>query len=261
MNSREAYATDLTDAQWNIVEPLLPVAKTGRPRLVSLREVLNTIFYLLRTGCAWRLLPHDLVKWPVAYYYFRRWQKGGTWSGVNAALSQQLRVQEGKQPTPSAAILDSQSVKSTPVPGARGYDAGKKINGRKRHILVDTLGLIWAVVVHTADVQDRQGAKTVLAKIRDRMPRLRLVWADGGYTGQLLNWVSSQFTWTLVIVKRSDQAQGFTLLPRRWIVERTFGWLTRYRRLSKEYEQLTSVSESMIYATMIHLMLRRLRRS
>ena len=258
MNSRQAYATDLTDPQWEIVKPLLPVAKTGRPRTVALREVLNAIFYFLRTGCAWRLLPHDLLKWPVVYYYFRYWQKNGTWSRINESLSQQVRIKEGKEPTPSAAIIDSQSVKCTQVPGSRGFDAGKKVNGRKRHILVDTLGLIWCIVVHTADVQDRQGAKSVFAKILHRMPRLHIVWADGGYAGQLLTWVSSLFQWSLAIVKRSDQTKGFEILSHRWIVERTFGWFARYRRLSKDYEQLSSVSESMVYASMIHLMLRKL---
>lgn len=258
MNSRPSYATDLTDTQWNLIEPLIPVSRTGRPRTVSLREVLNAIFYIVRAGCAWKLMPHDLVHWSVAYYYFRRWQKSGVWSALNEAFCQQVRLSVGKAPTPSAAALDSQSVKSAPIPGRRGYDAGKKIQGRKRHILVDTLGLLWCVVVHTADVQDRQGAKTVIAKIRHRLPRLRLVWADGGYAGQLVSWVARLFDWSLEIVKRPDDLKGFEVLPHRWVVERTFGWLIRYRRHSKDYEQLPSVSEAMIYTAMIHLMLRRL---
>jgi putative transposase len=169
-------------------------------------------------------------------------------------------VAAGREPEPSAAVIDSQSVKTTETPGVRGYDAGKKVNGRKRHLLVDTLGLVLMVVVHAANIQDRDGARLLLEKARGRFPRLRLIWADGGYTGKLVDWVKTLCLWVLEIVKRSDDVKGFQVLPHRWVVERTFGWLGRYRRLSKDYEGLPESSEAMIYIAMIHLMVRRLGR-
>jgi putative transposase len=206
------------------------------------------------------MLPHDLPPWKTVYHYFRLWRQDGTWERINAALRQEVREAEGRDPEPSAAILDSQSVKTTETPGIRGYDAGKKVNGRKRHILVDTLGLLLMVVVHAANVQDRDGARLVLERAKGRFPRLQLIWADGGYTGKLVEWVKSVCRWVLEIVKRSDDGKGFQVLPRRWVVERTFGWLGRYRRLSKDYEGLPESSEAMIYIAMIHLMVRRLTR-
>jgi putative transposase len=227
-------------------------------RTVDMREVINGIFYELRSGCAWRMLPHDLPPRQTVYHYFRQWQGDGTWERMNEALRTQLREADGRQAEPSAAIIDSQSVKTTNVKGIRGYDAGKKVKGRKRHILVDTMGLLLIVLVHAANIQDRDGAKLVFNKAKQYFSRLRLIWADGGYAGKLIAWVLNNHNWVLEIVKRSDDVKGFQVLPRRWVVERTFAWLSFCRRLSKDYEVLPETSEAMIYAAMVHLMVRRL---
>lgn len=262
VESRKPYPTDLTAEQWELLEPLLPATKTfGRPPKHSRRDIVSAIFYQLRGGAAWRMMPHDLPPWPTVYHYFRHWRISGVWQQIHDRLRGDVREAEGREREPSAAIIDSQSVKTTERGGVHGYDAGKKVNGRKRHILVDTLGLVWLVVVTAASVQDRDGARTLLQALAEGMRRLELIWADGGYSGTLVDWAAALRKWgklKLELVKRSAQGKGFQRLPHRWIVERTFGWLNRWRRLSKDYEYLTDTSETVIRVVMIHLMVRRL---
>ena len=262
--NRQPYPTDLSDAEWHRLAPLVPRPKAGgRPPKYARREIVNAILYVVRSGCAWRLLPHDFPSWRIVYHYFRHWKQTGVWKRIHLRLRKWLRRANGRQLQASAAILDSQSVKTTERGGDHGYDAGKKINGRKRHILVDTLGLLMVVAVTAASTQDRDGARQLLEVLAHRFTRLRLIWADSSYAGELIEWVRHLRECRRVkleIVRRSDAAKGFVVLPKRWIVERTFGWLNRCRRLSKDYEYLTSTSEAMIHVAMINLMVRRLAR-
>lgn len=255
---RKPYPTDLTDEQWQLVEPLIPKAKPGgRPREVDIREVMNAIIYVLRAGGAWRLLPHDFPPWPTVWTYYRNWRRDGTWKRIHGHLRAKLRKAKGRDESPSAGVIDTQTVKAAENKGPRGYDPAKQIVGRKRHLVVDTEGLVWAVEVQTADTQDRDGAKSVLERLKGVVPRLKKLWGDFAYTS-IVEWVKRTFGWILEIVTKDREAKGFQVQPHRWIIERTFGWLIRYRRLARDYEDLPETSEALIYIAMTNLMLHRL---
>jgi putative transposase len=259
---RQPYPTDLKDNEWEVLAELMPgTARTGRPRKHSYREIINAIFYVLSNGIKWRAMPHDFPPWSTVYGYFRRWRTQGHWLLWNTTLRQRLRKKLGRQAEPSAAIVDSQSIKTAEGGDGRGYDANKRCLGRKRHILVDTLGLLLTVLVTGANVQDRDAAKQLLSSFYGaffQSFRLQRIWADAGYQGVLISWTYAAFAWTLDIVRRKEQQVGFEVLPKRWTVERTFSWFIRNRRLSRDYERLPQTSEAWIYIAMIRLMSRRL---
>ena len=288
------YPSDLTDAEWHYIEPLLPTPKaTGRPRKWDLRLVMNALFYLIRSGCPWRMLPREFPPWPTVHDFYRRLRLDGTWEQIHTQIRQMVRKAAGRKETPSGAVLDSQSIKTTDKGGpARGntigFDGHKRVKGRKRHLLVDTQGLVLKVHNTGANQAERTGARHMLAPLASQFPRLRIVWADQGYSGLLEAWVQEKLGWHLEIVKRvtpgalreqawatarerqkqgasvvemwagSKMSRGVDILPRRWVVERTFAWLTKCRRLAKDYEFLPQSGETMIYLRMIQLMIKRL---
>ena len=260
---RKAYPSDLTDAPWAIIKPLIPVHPTGRPRSVDLREVLNAIFYLNRSGCQWDMLPHDLPAKSTVYDYFAQWKVDGTWQAILDALRRQVRTAGGHEPSPSVASIDSQTAKATEIADSRGYDGGKKITGRKRHIIVDKLGLLLVVVVSVACADDGTFAPEVLGRLtEEHRRRWKNIWADGKYRNHALNaWlVKTQAGYVVEVVGRPAGSVGYVKQPQRYVVERTFAWLGRYRRHSRDYERSTDSSEAMVKVSSIHRMLRLLKK-
>lgn len=259
-SSPRPYPSDLTDEQWALIEPMVPVKPGGRLAKYPRRRIVEAILYLDRTGCSWRSLPHDFPPWDTVYWYFQRWNAEGTTDRIHDALRAAVRDAAGRDPMASAGIVDSQSVKGADTVGAdsRGYDAGKKINGRKRHIVTDTLGMLVVVLVTTAALQDRDGGRLVLGRARMAMPSIVLVWADGGYAGKLVAFAAFYLRIAVKIVRKPPGQRTFEVLPRRWVIERTQSWLMRCRRLARDYERLPEHSEAMVKWAMIGLMTRRL---
>lgn len=254
MRHERRFASTLTDAQWEAIKPLL---NHQRRRKHELRTVLEAMFYLNKTGCQWRMLPERFPPWQTVYYYFRRWKHAGLWGRVLERVRETVRLSRGREPSPSAAVIDCQSVRTTTMGGVRGYDGFKKVRGRKREIVVDTDGLLLAVDVHAAHLQESIQAERVVLSMKERFPRMRVFYADQGYESKLVHGALARQGWRLEVVHQKGR-KGFAVLPKRWVVERTFGWFEGYRRLSKDFERLTETSEAMIQIAMTRLMLNRL---
>ena len=260
--SNQAYPTDLNDTEWTQIAPYLPEPKpTGRPREIPWREIMNGMFYMVKNGCVWRALPHDLPAWQTVYYYFRLFQKSQLWENLNTIIREHVRVKAGRKPQASAMIIDSQSAKSAEGGEKIGFDGGKLVKGRKRNLITDTIGLVVLAKVTAANVQDVHAGKQILIELKKRtelIARLRKIFADGGYRGELVNWVKNELHAEMEIVLKLGDKKGFQVLPKRWVVERTNAWGTRNRRMARDYERLGETSESFIYILMIRLGLRRL---
>lgn len=252
----QRYPSDMKDKEWKIMQPLLPPAAANQQN--KLRQILDAIFYVDKTGCQWRALPHEYPPWSSVYYHFSKWSKAGILEKMNTNLCKMDRLKQGRKETPTGALIDSQSVKTAKEACEVGFDGGKKVKGHKRHSLTDTVGNMLNVVVTAANVSDIAGGKLLINKILEDFPTIEKIWADGTYRGGFINWVHERIDAILEIVNREEGQKGFKVQPKRWVVERTFAWLGNYRRLSKDYERLTHNSEGMIYLASIKTMLQRI---